>query len=257
MKEKSGCCVSKIEHIFNFNYIKTAIMKTNAKVTVMTFAFLIGLALLTTSCQKDDKDAATAGDLKTSSTSSASSSDCSCVVNPSDTINLTETDMLIFMREEEKLARDVYTAFQDLYTIPIFKNIAKSEQRHMDQVLCLLQFYGIPDPALPEPGLFINPDLQVLYNDLVAQGSVSLTDALIVGAIIEDKDIFDLEEHLAATSNPAITGIFENLVCASSNHLRSFTGRPSNYGITYTPQFISQEEYDAILSSSSQNCGQE
>jgi len=255
MKERVGLCVSKVEHIFNFNYVKRAIMKTTLKVTVMTIAFTVSMAFATTSCQKDEQEASVATDLKTSITSNTATSDCSCVVNPSDTITPAETEMLLFMREEEKLARDVYTTFQGMYTTPVFKNIARSEQRHMDQVLCLLQFYGIADPASPEIGTFTNPDLQALYNDLVTLGSLSLTDALTVGATIEDKDIYDLEEHLAVTSNPAIVTIFENLDCASGNHLRSFVSRLTANGATYTPQFISPEEFEAIIASPSGNCG--
>ena len=125
----------------------------------------------------------------------------------------------------------------------------------MDMVLCLLQYYNLPDPASTEIGVFTNPDLQALYDDLVEQGSVALVDALTVGATIEDVDIYDLEQHTAETSNEAIITIFERLACASGNHMRSFSAWLANKGVTYVPQYISQEEYDEIIGTPHQFCG--
>ncbi len=180
---------------------------------------------------------------------------CNCVVNPADTIYPDEISMLLYMREEEKLARDVYITMYGLYQIPVFNHISNSEQWHMDRVLCLLNHYGIADPALEGVGEFSNSDLQDLYNSLVEQGSLSLIDALTVGATIEDVDIFDLQEHIDQTSNEAIVTIFGHLKCGSGNHMRAFTRRLNNYEIEYTPQFISQEEYDEIISGSNGPCG--
>ena len=180
--------------------------------------------------------------------------DCTCIVNPSAEISDEEAEMLIFMREEEKLARDVYTTFSAQYTIPVFKNIAKSEQWHMDRVLCLLNYYNIEDPAQEEVGVFNNSELQKLYNNLVEQGSASLIDALTVGATIEDVDIRDLSELASQTENEAIITIFEHLKCGSTNHMRAFSRILNNNDVVYTPQFISQEEYDIILSGENGPC---
>jgi len=80
---------------------------------------------------------------------------------------------LLFMHEEEKLARDVYLVLFAEWGLRVFENIAESEQRHMDAVLYLLGKYGLDDPAL-DPGFFLNPDLQDLYDALVAKGLPSL-----------------------------------------------------------------------------------
>lgn len=230
-------------------------MKKIAKLpALLTFA-TIGVLFLTVSCQKENDDAATTADLKSSTSTTVNPVNCNCVIDPSPTVNETETAMLIFMREEEKLARDVYQVMSGLYSQPVFRNIAKSEQKHMDQVLCLLQYYNIPDPASTETGVFTNSDLQALYDTLVAQGSVSLVEALKVGATIEDKDIYDLTEEMALTENPAIINVFTNLACASGNHIRSFSALLLKQGVTYVPQFITQEEYDAIIGSPAQSCG--
>lgn len=235
--------------------LRLMIMKNFAKLTALLTFATIGVLFLTVSCQKANDESALTADLKSSTTTTVDPVNCNCVIDPLPTVNETETAMLIFMREEEKLARDVYQVMSGLYSQPIFKNIAKSEQKHMDQVLCLLQYYNIPDPASAEVGVFTNTDLQALYDALIAQGSVSLVEALKVGATIEDKDIFDLTEEMMLTANPAIINVFTNLACASGNHMRSFSALLLKKGVTYVPQFISQEEYDAIIGTPAQSCG--
>jgi hypothetical protein len=230
-------------------------MKSTGKISWIIAIILINFAFIVSSCDKTDAATDIPGDEKTSSSVYIDSINCNCILNPADTIYEHEIAMLEHMREEEKLARDVYLAMYDRYAIPIFKNISKSEQHHMNQVLCLLEYYNLPDPASPDTGIFNDPDLQALYNDLIALGTISLVDGLTVGATIEDLDIFDLEEHIGETSNEAIVRIFSSLSCASGNHLRSFTAWLENKGITYVPQYISQEDYDGIISLPHQFCG--
>ena len=167
-----------------------------------------------------------------------------------------ETAALLYMREEEKLAHDVYVTLYAQWGLPVFENISQSEQSHTDSVKALLDHYGLSDPASSEIGVFTNPDLQALYTDLVAQGSLSLADALKVGGAIEEIDILDLQEHLAQTSNPDIQNVFNNLLSGSYNHLRAFVSTLSNKtGETYQPQYLSLEAYQAILSAASGNRG--
>jgi hypothetical protein len=230
-------------------------MKTTVNIARITVLVLLTMAFAISSCQKDESTNTLKADKTAKATTTITDIDCGCVISPADTITQAEIDMLVFMREEEKLARDVYAALDELYAPPIFKNIAKSEQWHMDQVLCLLQYYNIPDPASQEAGVFNNSELQQLYNDLVAQGSQSFIKGLKVGATIEDKDIFDLETDMTNTVNPAILTIFDNLACASGNHIRSFTILLTKNGVTYVPQFLSQEEYESIISLPHQFCG--
>ena len=108
----------------------------------------------------------------------------------SDTLTADEIAGLQFMREEEKLAHDVYMTFYQQYGLAIFNNIANSEATHMAAIKTLLDRYGIADPAAGKPiGVFTNPELQALYNQLIAQGSQSLAAALKVGGAIEEIDI--------------------------------------------------------------------
>lgn len=166
-------------------------------------------------------------------------------------ITQTEKDGLLLMREEEKLAHDVYAALYEQWSLPVFGNIVQSEQTHMDQVKALLAQFGLPDPAANQPaGVFANPELQALYDALVEQGSQSAGAALRVGATIEDLDIFDLNRLLADTKNSAIKQVYANLKFGSENHLRAFTRQLGGYGETYAPQYISLAEFNAILSKS-------
>ncbi|NPA43416.1 MAG: DUF2202 domain-containing protein [Chlorobi bacterium] len=171
------------------------------------------------------------------------------------TLSDDEVEMLKYMREEEKLARDVYSYLFTEWGTFIFANIAQSEERHMAMVKVLLDQYGIEDPALDEPGRFSNSQIQALYDQLIAQGSQSEMDALIVGATIEDLDIYDLEHYMSQTDNQDILTVFSNLECGSRNHLRSFYREIINRGGDYSPQYISQEEFESIVNTPHEHCG--
>ncbi len=166
-----------------------------------------------------------------------------------------DSTMLMQMREEEKLARDVYVALYYKWGLRVFTNISRSEQTHMDEVLKLLNEFGLPDPASSEQGKFNNPDLQTLYGALVAKGDSSLVNALLVGATIEDLDIYDLEEFMKKTSNADILSGFQFLTCGSRNHMRAFVSQLMAQGASYTPVYISQAEFDEIINSTNEQCG--
>lgn len=170
----------------------------------------------------------------------------------SGTLTEDEAAGLLFMREEEKLARDVYLALYDQWGQPIFKNIAASEQVHTDTVELLLEKYGIPDPAdVNPPGQFSDQDLQALFDQLVEIGSASLADALKIGTAVEEIDILDLEKYLAQTDSGDILQVYENLLAGSRNHLRSFVATLERQtGEIFQPQYLSQEAYDEIISGS-------
>lgn len=173
------------------------------------------------------------------------------VINlPKEPLNSDEQATLSFMREEEKLARDVYTFLYSKWQINIFSNISSSEQTHMDAILLLLNKYNLPDPVGNNPaGVFTNSILQHLFNQLTIQGSVGSLDALKVGATIEDLDIYDLKTALTKADNQDIRLVYENLMKGSRNHLRSFYSTIVGAGGTYSPQYITQAEFDAIINS--------
>lgn len=137
---------------------------------------------------------------------------------------------LTYMREEEKLARDVYLSLGTKWNLPIFSNIAQSEQTHMDIVKTLLDKYGIPDPTAGKAqGAFTSPDLQKLYDTLIAQGSISPAEALRVGVLIEETDITDLNKAIATTQHNDIRTMYSNLLQGSQNHLSAYETNLARY----------------------------
>ncbi len=174
------------------------------------------------------------------------------------TLSEEEIAGLLYMREEEKLAHDVYMTLYDLWGLPLFQNIASSETVHTETIRALIENYGLADPAAGNAvGVFNNADLQALYDQLVAQGSESLEAALRVGAAIEEIDILDLQERLEATTAADIRLAYENLMDGSGNHLRAFVGTlESQTGVTYQPQYLAQEAYAAIMAGQGGGMGQ-
>ncbi|MCA9966153.1 MAG: DUF2202 domain-containing protein [Anaerolineales bacterium] len=143
---------------------------------------------------------------------------------------------LLFMREEEKVARDVYLTLYDEWGLRVFSNIASSEQQHMDAILTLINLYGLTDPVgSNDVGVFTNPDLQALYDDLLAQGLESPAAAIEVGILIEQTDIADLQTRLAATDNSNIERVYNNLLRGSQNHLAAFERTAVNATTNPTP----------------------
>lgn len=167
---------------------------------------------------------------------------------PYEALSDEERNSLIYMREEEKLARDVYLTLNTKWNTNVFSNISSSEQTHMDAIMMLLKKYGITDPAGTNAiGVFSNQTLQGLYTQLVAQGNASLLAAYKTGATIEDLDIFDLKTALTKIDNQDIKLVYDNLTKGSRNHLRAYYRNILNAGGSYIPQYITQAEFDAII----------
>jgi hypothetical protein len=165
-----------------------------------------------------------------------------------------EIEALILMREEEKLARDVYKVLYETWGAQIFLNIQASEQTHFDQIGVLLERYDLQDPAL-DYGVFADHHLQELYDLLISIGTTSLADAYWVGATIEDYDIYDLIHCLAVTDNKDIRQVFTNLMEGSYNHLRGYVYCLSTLGMDYTPQYITVELFNEILAGETGGAG--
>lgn len=171
------------------------------------------------------------------------------------TLSRAETDVMIFMREEEKLARDVYDTLYEQWGLTVFNNISDAEQKHADKILGLLNRYGIADPVIDDTtGIFQQQALTDLYYQLLAHGQSSKQDALYVGAFVEETDILDLRKAIAGTSRPDIIRVYESLMNASYQHLRTFVAqikRMNGTGI-YAAQAMSQQEVDEILDDTQQ-----
>lgn len=163
-------------------------------------------------------------------------------------LDANEAEGLRYMREEEKLAHDVYVAlFARWPRLTVFSNIAASETEHTEAVLTQLQRYGLADPAAGKPaGVFENAYLQALYDRLIAMGSVSEVEALKVGCLIEETDIQDIRDKMALTDEASILSTYQNLLCGSYSHLQAFNRVLANRGVSYPSQVIGQDLWNAI-----------
>jgi hypothetical protein len=171
---------------------------------------------------------------------------------------LSDSDIisLLKMKDEEKLAHDVYVSFYKKWGGMPFSNIPLAEQNHLNAIIGLLKSHGSADTLIGDPGKFINPKMQKLYDDLIIKGLESIEQAYEVGAWIEDLDIHDLAEAITKISDTNIKMVLENLKRGSQNHLRAFNRQLKNLGVDYKPQFISQSEFNQIVSSSVEKGGQ-
>lgn len=157
---------------------------------------------------------------------------------------------LTFVRQEEKLARDVYLTLFERWGATSFSSIAQSEQQHMDVMQGLLATYSVADPvADAERGVFVDPMLQGLYGELVSRGETSLTAALAVGADIEDLDLVDIETRLGSGPPADVVAAYQSLMKGSRNHLRSYVSQLSGAGASYAPTYLTTEAYAAIIAS--------
>ncbi len=171
---------------------------------------------------------------------------------PTQDLSETETASLRFMREEEKLAGDVYARLHTQWGTQtrVLGNIAISEDNHTEFVRQLLLRYALSDPAAGmAEGQFENPELQALYTQLTTAGAASLDAALLVGMTIEDLDIRDIRVALEAVDNDDIRLVYEELLKGSRNHLRAFYKVLLQRGGSYTPQYITPAEFEAIVNS--------
>ncbi len=138
------------------------------------------------------------------------------------TLTQDQIDALIFMYEEEKVARDAYTVLGDIWDANVFQNIQRAEVKHMASIEGLLVKYSIEVPMLSdEVGVFENINLQEEYDKLAQKGELSLQDALEVGVAIEEMDIQDLQDRMIGAPDD-ILRVYENLLKGSENHLRAF-----------------------------------
>lgn len=221
------------------------------------FANLLAFTLLLTfftACNKEEEQPATVVNTDTNGTTSINNILLGQQVNalPKEPLSQDETESILLMREEEKMARDAYIVFYQQWPQPVFTNISKAEQTHMDAVLLLVNKYALTDPVGTNPvGTFINNNIQDLYNAFIVQGNASYTEALKAGAAIEEVDIRDLQNMLNEDdiNNQDIELVYSNLLKGSRNHLRSFVKVLKNQGITYVPHYLSQSEYNTIINS--------
>jgi hypothetical protein len=162
------------------------------------------------------------------------------------TITSREKEGLLFIWEEEKTARDLYTSLYEKNNLSIFRDLARSEQSHMDQAKAIIEKYGLPLPD-DKPGIFQNQSLQKIHNKLLAKGLQSDQDALKAAATFEEISIVDLETELAAKHAEDIRTMYQGLLAGSRKHLRSYINDLKDQGIQYEPRYLDRREYEEIV----------
>lgn len=246
--------------------------KTGSLLLAGSIALLAGCGSDGTSTSLTDtlaSNTSTAGTVTTTDTASNTSTTTSTsTVTPTtptiaaQPLTVSETETLLFVREEEKMARDVYLTLYNKWGLKVFQNIAtRSEQQHMDTIKVLVDAFGYVDPVSSDAvGAFTDPVILKLYNDLVARGMTSSQEALMVGGFIEEFDIKDIQDAIdeakQGTNQAAVIQAYDGLLCGSRNHLRAFVGQIENNGIVYQAQYIPQTTVDAIVNSPEEQCGQ-
>lgn len=158
-----------------------------------------------------------------------------------------EKEGIQLMREEEKLAHDVYLFLYEKWNLPVFSNISNSETRHFNAIGYLLETFEIEDISSFEVGKFQNKQIAFLYDSLTQKGSGTLVEALKVGAFIEEFDIADLQNLLAQNPDSTIAGVYQNLLRGSGNHLRAFNFQLQNRNENYTPVILNEAGFLAVI----------
>ena len=224
-------------------------MNNKRSIAFITSCILIVLVLISTGCTSDTSNIIDVDDEGVTNIDKKALDE---TINESSPQNLndSEEEGILFMREEEKLARDVYLQMYQIWETTVFNNIGKSEQTHMDAMESLITRYGLADPVEGmDIGEYTDQILQELHDELIEAGSNSEMDALKVGAAIEEIDIIDIERYKVQTNKQDIITVYDNLLKGSRNHLRSFVSVMEKRGISYEPQYLSKEVFNDIITS--------
>lgn len=155
-----------------------------------------------------------------------------------------EKTAIIHMREEEKLARDVYQTLGKTTDSKVFQNIPKSEGRHMDVFDQLIDRYGLKDPVKDESvvGTFTDPLFTDLFAKLTEKGKLSDADAFEVGAMVEDINMANLMKYGMATEKADLKLAYDTLLVQSKNHMSAFVRQLDRLGKTFEPTHINAQQ---------------
>ena len=188
-------------------------------------------------------------------------------------LDYNEQTHLIFMREEEKLARDVYMELGAMYPDhSIFGRIDDSEQRHTDAVKAMIEKYGIEDPNTNDNvGVYTGEDygwyFTEKFSELVERASISELEALYVGAFIEELDMMDINQcpriivetdngindasecGRVYTDNADVANLYASLLDGSDSHLEGYVRVIEKYigEGNYQAQVLPQAQVDELL----------
>jgi len=158
-----------------------------------------------------------------------------------------EKASVLYAREQQKLARDLYQVLGAKWSAVILQSTAHAEQKHMDTVKSLIDGLKLTDPAQPAAGQFTDPMFQKLYGQLLDRGSVSLVEALRAAAYMEEMEIRDTRGFVEDANRLDIIRGLGSITTGEPTHLRVFVAELKKQGVDYQPQLLSQSDYDRIM----------
>jgi hypothetical protein len=189
-------------------------------------------------------------------------------------LDFNEQTHLVFICEEEKLARDVYRVLGRRFPeIASFAVMAENKEASNCAVQELLHKYRVSVPRVNRNvgefswGIY-GRYFTEKYMVLTGQGSSSPLNALYVGAFIEELNILDIKQCPKAivdiangindtsacgieyTDNPDVLGMYEDLLNESREHLRLLVKDIDQLigAGNYQAQVLQQKEVDTIIS---------
>jgi hypothetical protein len=226
-------------------------MKTQIRSIVVSGLVVTGLMMLN-SCQKENmsdegSQYASVIDVEEDGSTSVIEANLQSALVETETPASEELALILKMKDEEKLAGDVYAYNYQKWGNNIFSRISNAEDKHLSAIIILLKNLGSADTIISEAGSFENSENQALYTDLISKSDVSFEEALKAGLLIEELDIKDLASALESTTNENVKLVYENLLKGSRNHLRAFNRQLTALGITYSPTYLAQTEFDQIV----------
>ncbi|WFN33660.1 DUF2202 domain-containing protein [Methanogenium sp. S4BF] len=224
----------------------TAICGATAAICIL--ALVLGAGCTTDRQQEIAQPGGTAGENSYTTVLDAGALDARLEQYPVSALSAAEALDILYMQEEEKLARDVYRVFSDAWGMQIFNNIGDAEQTHLDSVTVLIDRYGLDGAsATAAPGVFDHAELQALYDDLTETGQRSPEDAIRAAALVEETDIVDLRDAMSRTDKEDVRYVYDNLKRGSENHLRAFVRILEQQGGSYAPVILTPAEYTEII----------
>ncbi len=162
-------------------------------------------------------------------------------------ITETEAGDLQLLREEEKLARDLFRDWSD--RSELFGAVAHSKQLHFEIVGALLQRHQVTDRTLGGEGLYVFPQLQTLHQELLARGGSTELEALAAGAELHERDLVGLEEAAGRSQLEDVRASLAEIQRGARNHLRGCVEELALQGVDYAPRLLSPEAFAAIINS--------
>jgi len=159
------------------------------------------------------------------------------------------------IREQRKLARDLYWDLAKHWGSLVLVRLGAAEQAHLNALDTLLDHYDLSDPvAGPAVGESGDPKFHALHAQIVEVGHRSEMAASQAGLLVEEMSLSDLAAARARTRRPEIAAVYDDLLRDSRNHLRALFRQMQRFEGEYVPQSLSLSDFEAIVWTQPEPC---